>query len=269
MRRIAGSISGERKMPNIDIPIPKDLTKAFQLPPCAQLKLPKPSPLKVHLPTGGTISAFADLSKGIPSDCAMTFSLMLQIAPFLASTECLLKVLGLIGPLIEVIKGLPDPVKIAQAVPKFLKAAEAVMPCVAVVTGLGIIPFLKDLICLIIKALNCFLGQMKSLLGVMNGLSVQLLSAQTLGNTELVESLQCEQENAQLQAQHLTAAIEPIGVILDLAGTIFGIAGMEPIKLPSVGSPADLAALNQLVETIQGAVGALEIAAEALGGCDS
>ncbi len=256
-------------MPNIDIPVPKDLSKAFQLPPCSQIKLPSPSPLKIHLPTGGTINAFADLSKGIPSDCAMTFSLMLQIAPFLASTECLLKVLALIGPLIEVIKGIPDPVKIAQTVPKFLKAAEAVMPCVAVVTGLGIIPFLKDLICLIIKALNCFLGQMKSLLGIMSGLSLQLLSAQTLGNTELAESIQCEQENAQLQAQHLTAAIEPIGAILDLAGTIFGIAGMDPIKLPSIGKPSDLAALNQLVESIQGAVGALQIAADALGGCDS
>jgi hypothetical protein len=255
-------------MPNIDIPIPVDLKKAFKLPPCKQVKLPSPSPLKIHLPTGGTLNALSDASKGIPSDCALTFSLMLQIAPFLASTECLLKVLGLIGPLIEIIKALPDPIKIAQCVPKFLKAAEAVMPCVAVVTGLGIIPFLKDLLCLIIKALNCFLGQMKTLLGVMNGLSLQLLSAQTLGNTELVDSIQCEKENAELQAAHLTASIEPIGVILDLAGTIFGIAGMDPIKLPSVGSQTDLDSLNQLVETIQGVVGTLQIAADALGGCD-
>ena len=34
----------------------------------------------------------------------MTFSLMLQIAPFLASTECLFKVLALIGPLMDVVK---------------------------------------------------------------------------------------------------------------------------------------------------------------------
>jgi hypothetical protein len=256
-------------MPNIDIPIPKDLKKALTLPPCKQIKLPTPSPLKIHLPTGGTISAFSDLSKGIPSDCSLTFSLLLQIAPFLASTECLLKLLGLIGPLIETIKAIPDPVKLAQTVPKFLKAAEAVMPCVAVVTGLGVIPFLKDLLCLIIKALNCFLGQLKSLLGIMNGLSLQLLAAQADGNTELMDSIQCEQENAQLQAAHLTASIEPIGVVLDLAGTLFGIAGMEPIKLPSIGSQADLDSLNTLVETMQGVVGTLTIAADALGGCDA
>ena len=103
-------------MPDIDIKIAPDLKKAFQIPPCSQLKLPSVSPLKIHLPTGGTLSAFSDLSKGIPSDCSLTFSLLLQIAPFLASTECLLKVLGLIGPLVEVIKAIPDPLKLGNTV---------------------------------------------------------------------------------------------------------------------------------------------------------
>lgn len=256
-------------MPNIDIPIPVDLNKAFQFPPCSQVKIPTPSPLKITLPTGGTLNAFSDLSKGIPSDCSLTFSLMLQIAPFLASTECLLKVLGLIGPLVEFVKAVPDPFKLASTVPKFLEAAEKVMPCVAVVTGLGIIPFLKDLLCLIIKALNCFLGQMKTLLGIMNGLSLQLSTAQAAGNDDLVAALQCEQDNAQALAANMTASIEPIGVILQLAGTIFGIAGMKPITLPTVGPATDLSSLNTLVETIQGVVGTLTIAADALGGCNS
>jgi hypothetical protein len=255
-------------MPNIDIKIAPDLKKTFQLPPCAQLKLPSPSPLKVHLPTGGTLTAFSDLSQGIPSDCSLTFSLLLQIAPFLASTECLLKVLGLIGPLIEVIKAIPDPIKLAGTVPKFLKAAEAVMPCVAVVTGLGIIPFIKDLLCLIIKALNCFLSQMKSILGVMSGLKLQLNAAQSAGDIDLINNIMCEQNNAATQASNLTKSIEPIGVILELAGTVFGIAGMKPITLPTLGSQTDLDSLNTLVQTLQGVVGTLTIAADALGGCD-
>lgn len=253
----------------IDIPISADLNKTFQIPPCVQLKLKTPSPLKVNLPTGGTLTAFSDLSKGIPSDCSLTFSLLLQIAPFLASTECLLKVLGLIGPLIEFVKAVPDPIKLATVVPKFLKAAEAVMPCVAVVTGLGIIPFIKDLLCLIIKALNCFLGQMKTLLAVMSGLSLQLSAAQASGDTDLMNAIQCEQENAQALAGNMTASIEPIGVVLQLAGTLFGIAGMKPIELPAIGSATDLQSLNSLVETLQGVVGTLTIAADALGGCDS
>ena len=56
-------------MPNIDIPLPDDLKKAFQLPPCKEIKVPFPKPAKIHLPTGGTISGLSDLSRGIPSDC--------------------------------------------------------------------------------------------------------------------------------------------------------------------------------------------------------
>src|SRR5262249_26339897 len=108
-----------------------------------------------------------------------------------------------------------------------------------------------------------------TLLGIMNGLSLQLLTAQQTGDTDLINAIQCEQDNASALASNMTASIEPIGVILELAGTIFGIAGMEPIKLPSIGSQTDLDSLNTLVQTIQGVVGTLEIAAEALGGCDS
>lgn len=256
-------------MPNIDIPIPADLNKTFQFPPCSQVQIKPASPLKITLPTGGTLSAFSDLSKGIPNDCSMTFSLMLQIAPFLASTECLLKVLGLIGPLVEVIKAIPDPIKLASTVPKFLKAAEAVMPCVAVVTGFGIIPFVKDLLCLIIKALKCFTSQLQSLLGIMSGLSLQLSAAQASGSTDLISAIQCEQDNASALASNLTASLAPIAVVLDLAGTLFGIAGMKPIALPSVGSQTDLDSLNTVLQTIQGVIGTLQIAADALGGCDS
>src|SRR5947209_805152 len=98
-------------MPNLDIKVSADLQEMFDLPSGADLSLPKPKPLKVQLPGGGTLKAFSDLSKGIPTDCAMTFSLLMQLGPFLASIECLVKVLKLIHPLIEVIKALPDPIK--------------------------------------------------------------------------------------------------------------------------------------------------------------
>ena len=256
-------------MPNIDIPIPVDLNKTFQFPRCSQVKLKPPSPLKVTLPTGATLTAFSDLSKGIPSDCSLTFSLMLQVAPFLASIECLLKVLGVIGPLVEFMKAVPNPIGMGSAAVKLVEAAEKVMPCVAVVTGLGIIPFIKDLLCLIIKALNCFLGQMKTLLGIMGGLSLQLSAAAAAGDTDLISALQCEQDNAQALASNMTASIAPIATILELAGTLFEIAGMKPITLPAVGSATDLDSLNGVVESIQGVVGTLQIVADALGGCDS
>lgn len=252
-------------MPNIDITVSADLQEAFQLPPCEEIKLPLPSPLKVQLPTGGSISALADISKGIPTDCSMTFSLMLQVAPLLASLECLLKILKLLKPLIDVVNGLPVPP--VKAIQEFVKAAADLAPCLLIPTPLSMIPFVKDLLCLILKALKCFLQQMKTLLGLMSGLSLQLISAQNAGNTELASSIQCAQENAQAQAAALGASIEPIGVILDLMGSVMGIAGVEPIKLPALGSQANLTSLNQFVKDIQGVVGVLETVTEALGGC--
>ncbi len=254
-------------MPNIDIPISLDLKELLELPPCDDLKLPSPSPLKITLPTGGSINALTDISKGIPTDCSMIFNLMLQIGPFLAATECLFKLLGLIAPLIDVVKGLgppPDPIKLGGAIPKFLKAAEEVMPCVLVVSGAPLLPFLKDLICLIIKALKCLLGQLKTLLGIMKGITLQLDLAAASGNTELQRTLQCAQDNAATSAEHLTKSIEPIGVILKLASPLMGLAGVGPIELPTIGSETDVESHAELVKTLQGVVGTLQIVAEVI-----
>ena len=76
-----------------EIPVSVNLQQLFELPDCEALALPKPQPLKVRLPNGGTFTAIADLSKGIPNDCSLSANLLLQISPFLASIECLLKVL--------------------------------------------------------------------------------------------------------------------------------------------------------------------------------
>jgi hypothetical protein len=256
-------------MPNIDIPIPADLNSLFQFPPCSQVTLKPASKLQITLPTGGTLTALTDLSQGIPSDCSLTFNLMLQLAPFLGSIECLMKVLGLIGPLIEFVKAVPDPIKLASTVPKFLEAAEAVMPCVAVVTGLGIIPFIKDLLCLIIKALSCFVSQMTTLIGTIEALETQLSAALANGDNDLMAAIQCEQNNAQALAGTMTASLEPIGVILQLAGTFFSIVGMQPLTLPSAGAATDLKSLNTLLQTIQDFINVLKKAAVPLGGCDS
>jgi hypothetical protein len=253
-------------MPNISVPIEADLKKVFDIPPCESLKIPGPKPLKVTLPTGGKLSGLSDVSKGIPTDCALTFSLMLQIAPLLASMDCLLKILKLLKPLIDVVNGLPVPP--VKAVQEFAKAAADLVPCLLVPTPASMIPFVKDLLCLIIRALKCFLSGLKTVIGVMSGATLDLSNALAAGREDEAMVAKCALENANSEAQHLMASVEPIGVILELAGPVFGIAGVEPIKLPSLGSNADLESLNSALQAIQGVVGTLEIAAEALGGCD-
>src|SRR5215831_8197712 len=116
-------------MPNIDIPLPQDLQQLLKHPPCLDISLPSPKPLKVKLPGGGTLSAFSDLSKGIPTDCAMTFSLLLQIGPFLGATECLVKVLKLVQTVVDVLKSVTSPFSLISAIPKIVKAAEPVVEC--------------------------------------------------------------------------------------------------------------------------------------------
>jgi len=259
-------------MPNIDIPVNEKLSALFALPDCADLSIPLPKPLRVQLPTGGTISAFADISKGVPTDCSMTFSLMLQIAPFLAVSDCLLKILKLLKPLIEVVKSLgppPDPIKLPQAIEDFVKAAVDLLPCLLVPTPLNIIPFIRDPLCLILRVLTCFLSQMKSIIQMLGGLQVQLDFAHNTGNLDLASTIQCAQDNANAQAQHLMASLEPIGVLLDLAGTMFDIAGVPTIKLPAAAGQTDLASLNALVQAVQEAVSVITIATDALGGCDA
>jgi hypothetical protein len=255
-------------MPDIDIQVTADLQEMFDLPACAEVSLPKPSPLTVRLPGGGTLSAFSDLSKGLPTDCALTFSLLGQIGPFLASIECLVKLLALVKPLIDVVKAVPDPTKLATAVPQFLAKTGPVLECVVAFTpqgGLAI--FIRDLLCLIMKVLNCFLGQMKSVLRIMEETSVRIDVANASGNTELLQALHCAQDNAMTEAQHVAASMEALRVILDLAGDLMGLVGQPAIQLPSIGSQVDVSSLRQLVQDTQAVMVVLRAATDALGGC--
>lgn len=253
-------------MPSIDIPVPINLQKMFDLPPCEKIKLPPPpSPIKIQLPTGGSIQAFSDISKGVPTDCSMTFNLLVQLAPLLASMECLVNVLKLIKPLIDIVNGLPVPP--LKAIKEFGDAVKDVAECLLIPTPANMIPFVRDILCLILKVLDCFLGQLNSLIGTMSGLALQLNAARQSGNIELQRALECSQENAAISAQHLTKSIEPIGALLDLVGPFMGIAGVQPIQLPKLGSQTDLQSLNQVVETVQSVVGAIQIVVDALGGC--
>ena len=257
-------------MPNIDIEVDADLKGAFEIPTCLDLGLPNAGELKLRLPTGGTFKAFADISKGIPTDCSLTFSLMLQLAPFLAAIECPLKILKLLKPLIEIVNSLPGipPVK---AIKEFGEAAvDLTESCILkiAVPELAIIPFIQDLLCLILKVLRCFRSQMKSLLNIMGPLTLQLQTAQADGNDELVATIQCAQKNAETQATQLMNSLGPVGVLLDLAGPLFGIAGVQAIQLPSLGSATDLNTLRSVVQSIQSVEATIQIAADALGGCN-
>ncbi len=245
-------------MLRIDVELSADIQEQLALPSCADLRLPKPKLPEIRLPTGGSIKGIADLTRGIPSDCSLNFSLALQLAPIMASIECLVKLLGLIKPLIEVIKAMPDPIKIAKAVSDFLPAAEAVAPCLLVPTPLAMIPFVKDILALIIAMLHCLVQQLRSILAVLDDLEKKINAARTSGNGDLLSTLECARENAQSAMASTMIGIEPIGVLLKLAGSFMEIVGVSPIKLPSVGGSSDLAAARKDLDSLQQVIDTLQ-----------
>lgn len=251
-----------------EIPVSVNLQQLFELPDCDALALPKPQPLKIRLPNGGTFTAIADLSKGIPNDCSLSANLLLQIAPFLASIECLLKVLGVIGPLGKLIGGLasvpPKPKDIAEALPDFLKAVAALKDCLLmIIPGPRIFQFLKDLLLLIIKLIKCLIGQLKTILAIMQGIELKIGEAEALGNTELVRALGCAKKNAQRSAEHSQQSMEPVINIIGLVQPFLDIAGIK-LAIPALGSSDDSAALLKTIQDLEDVITNIETVLETL-----
>lgn len=252
-------------MVNIDIPVSADLQKALDLPPCEAVRLPMPQPLKISLPTGGSIQALTDMSKGVPSDCAMTFSLMLQISPFLAAIDCPLKMLKLIQPLVDIITGLsklpPEPPS-PKLIGDFAKAAADLAPCFLTATPVPWVPFVCDLLKLVRAVLSCLVGSMETMVRLFGGLSLQLAAA--ADNPDLLAQLQCAQDNANASAQSMMQAIEPVSAVLSLASPLFALVGVEAITLEPPGGEDAIAALEPTIQTLKDVVATIDTVTETL-----
>lgn len=246
-------------MPEIDIPISASLQEAFNLPPCDAIRLPMPTPLDIQLPTGGSIKALVDISKGIPNDCSMSFNLMLQLQPLLVALECPMRILKLLKPLTEILGALtsvPPKVPSPQVVLDFGKAVGELAPCFLSLAGIP--AFVLDVLRLLRAVLNCLLTQMRSVRDLLNGLQLRLAAAE--GNADLMDTLGCAQENAERSMQNLTTAIDPIAGIVALVSPFLEIAGMDLSfeLVPPAGPPEDLAAFDAVIATLQTAVDAID-----------
>ena len=251
---------------DVPIPIPADLQELFHIPSCADLDFPKAEQLKLRLPNGATLSALPDLTKGIPSDCSLVANIFLQLAPFLASIECLLKVLGLIKPLIDVVKGLSplNPPKLAQAIPEFMKAAEGIVGCLGMlIPATNVFNFVKDLLLLIIKIIKCLIGQLKSILAIMQGIELRIADAEAAGNEELKRVLECAKKNATNAAGHASQSLGPVTNILPLVGLFLELAGVK-LEIPAIGSAEDSAALQGTIDSLEDTITTIETVLETL-----
>src|SRR5204862_2843368 len=116
-------------------------------------KLPEPQKFNLCTPFGGAkLQAICDATKAIPDDCAVTFSIMLQLPPLMAPLGCILKLLGLMKPLMDFFDGASSAnlIKIGQAATEIIPAVKEVADCfIALIAGIPM--FVKDLILLIAK----------------------------------------------------------------------------------------------------------------------
>lgn len=250
-----------------DIPINVNLQEMFKIPECAAIALPEAKSFEIRLPHGGSLKAIADLSKGIPTDCSLSANLMLQLAPFLASIECLLKVLALLKPLIDIIKGLsavpPDLGKVAEAVPGFIDAAAKIVPCFGMLIPVTIFPFIKDLLLALIKIIKCVIGQLESVLAIMQGIEIRLGEARAAGNTELEALLECARANAQTSAEHASQGMGPVMNLMELVQPFMEIAGIE-LKIEMPGDVGDSQALSKAITALKDTVTTIEQLLETL-----
>ena len=243
-----------------DIAISADLQSLFKIPTCDLLGLPKAEKLRVRLPNGGEFQALADISKGIPTDCSLSMSLMLQISPLLANMACILAVVGLVKPVMDLLNALQPPVpnipKALGVVPEIATKFKAfVDSCIApyLPPYLPIAKFLIDLLNIILKLLHCVIGQLKTVLAMMKGINLRINEAEAAGNTELAKVLECARENAALSAAHTASSMGPLSNIIELIGPLLQLLGQN-LSMPGPGSTEDTEALEKTIQSLDDVV---------------
>jgi hypothetical protein len=240
---------------NIDIPVGPELQKALALLPCPDISIKNPKPITVKLPMGGSLSSINDLSRGIPTDCSMTFSLLLQLGPLLAALHCPMAILKLIGPLMDAVKNPPPT---PETIKKLDAAMKELAPCLGIVVGAGVPPFVIDILRLIRRVLGCLVGQLKTVAGLMSGYALAIGQAEDDGNDDLLDTLRCAQKDAQTAAEAMTSGIEPVAAILAMLKPFFDLAQMSPITLPGGGGSDNAEALYAVVATLEDVLTAID-----------
>lgn len=250
----------------IDIELPEALREALKKPVCADLRLPKPSIPQIQLPNGPIIKPVADFTKGIPDDCSMSFNLIMQLGPIMASIECLMRVLALIKPLTDLLKALTsaDLITAAQVLPDFIAAADKLVDCLGLINPANLLIFIRDVLMLIAKLLRCLVEQLRSILDLTTKLAINIKTAEESGDTGTLEALKCAQENADITTEGLLASMESLAAILSLLGPFLELAGQE-VELPTISTGEGAADLYETLDTLQAVATGLEDLARSLG----
>lgn len=255
----------EKKVEPLTYILPEHLQEQLKQPIC--VPMPKVTAPSITLPTGATLKGVVDLTKSIPGDCSLSFSLMLQLPPLLANLDCLIKILALLKPMTDVVKGFPK-MPSAELVDEVATATENALPCLNLAQpGLPWKNLIRDILCLIIKIMSCLIQQLKAIVSTMRKLDLAITAAQDEPNPGSLARLQCDRDNKSTEIANSMSAIEPITLLLGLVEPFLGLAGVNPIEIPTFGSPKDVEEAEQEIEKMKSFVDGLQLVADGLGGC--
>jgi hypothetical protein len=231
--------------------------------PCTELK-PLGDIPKIELLGGVELKAFVDIAAGPATDCKLTFNLLLQLAPLLASMACLFKILNVITKIEEFATAatkLPDVSKILEAVPNLVGAIDDLKGCIPPFQIPQVFIMVKMMIQLVLRFLSCFLTQLDSLLEFRA--SIDLDSAE--GNPVLREALTCAQNSADAAQANLLKSLEPLAPVMKIVGLLAGIVGL-PLEIPNFASMSAGADVTATIGSVKQAVNTLQQVVDSIPG---
>ena len=206
--------------------------------PC--IPFPEPKNITIPLPFGAELKTLTDLSQGVPTDCALAHSLMLQISPMLAGMTCILRVLKVLSALKDTIITEP-PFFNVFTIGDLVSALAELSSCFLLIDPIQICKMVAAILDTILAYVGCLIESFESIWNFQIG--IDLNAAQ--GNPVLLASLGCAQENSQKALNGVMSSMEGIQPLLDMVNMVLGIVGMEPIAMPPLSaetpSLADLA----------------------------
>lgn len=213
---------------------------------------PEPQTYSVPLPFGGALTAIADPSRGLPTDCTLVHSLMLQLSPMLAGMTCLLRVLAVIQALKNAVSSTPPLADVGDLLDKIGKLSE----CFGMLDPCNMIHMVVAILKMILAYLNCMIEALESILHFQAGLDFSAAA----GNPVMLANLECAQDNSRRALKGMNDSMQGVMPLIEMVNMLLDIVGQAPITLPSPTTPTlagesdPLAPVITVRDTLQQAV---------------
>jgi hypothetical protein len=220
--------------------------------PCVELK-PLGDIPEIKLLGGVDLKAFIDITGGPPTDCKLTFNLMIQLAPLLASMACLFKILNVISKISDFANAFPNMSNAVKAASDLVKAIDELKGCIPAFAVPQLMVMLKMMLQLVLQFLSCFLSQLHSILEFRGSLDF----AAAEGNPVLTEALTCAGNSADAAQVNLLKALEPLMPVMNITGMVGGIVGI-PVEIPDFAAMSAGGDVNESIGSVQKAIGTLQ-----------